>query len=74
MLSTLPFSYILGGVDSHVKRLAAEAVARLPDMSNRAIAEEIGVSEPTVRRMRLARASCDAPEKVTGKDGKARRT
>jgi hypothetical protein len=49
---------------------AAEAIAANPEKSNRAIAEEIGVSEPTVRR---ARASYDAPEAeaVTGRDGKS---
>jgi hypothetical protein len=46
---------------------AAEAVKANPEKSNRAIAEETGLSEPTVRR---ARASSDAPETVTGKDGK----
>jgi hypothetical protein len=48
---------------------AAEAIAATPEKSNRAIAEETGLSEPTVRR---ARASCDAPEPetVTGRDGK----
>ena len=46
---------------------AAEAVKANPEKSNRAIADETGLSEPTVRR---ARASDDAPETVTGKDGK----
>jgi hypothetical protein len=53
---------------------AAEAIAAAPEKSNRAIAEETGLSEPTIRR---ARASHDAPESVTGRDGKqypARRT
>jgi hypothetical protein len=46
---------------------AAEAIKANPRMSNRAIAEETGISEPTVRR---ARASYDAPER-TGQDGKS---
>ena len=42
--------------------------------SNRAIAAEIGVSEPSVRRARRSTASNDAvEEKRVGKDGKARR-
>jgi Winged helix-turn-helix DNA-binding len=47
---------------------AAKAVAENPGLSNRVIAAEIGVSEPTVRRARGA--SCDAPETVIGRDGK----
>jgi hypothetical protein len=47
---------------------AAEAIKAHPEKSNRAIAEETGLSEATVRR---ARASSDAPESVTGKDGKS---
>jgi hypothetical protein len=46
---------------------AAEAIKAAPDKSNRVIAAETGLSEPTVRR---ARASCDAPDTVTGRDGK----
>lgn len=42
---------------------------RLSGMSNRAIASATGVSEATVRRS-LAGASYDAPERITGKDGK----
>lgn len=49
---------------------AAEAIAAHPEKSNRAIAEEIGVGEPTVRRARNEAASPDAPETVTGRDGK----
>jgi hypothetical protein len=48
---------------------AAKAIADNPEKSNRAIAAEIGVSEPTVRRARGA--SDDAPETVTGRDGKS---
>jgi hypothetical protein len=47
---------------------AREAVEANPEKSNRAIAEETGISEATVRR---ARASSDAPESVVGKDGKS---
>jgi hypothetical protein len=47
--------------------IAKEAIKASPQKSNRAIAKEIGVSEPTVRR---ARASGDAPENVVGLDGK----
>jgi hypothetical protein len=49
---------------------AAEAIRANPEKSNRAIADETGLSEPTVRR---ARASDDAPEleRVTGRDGKS---
>jgi hypothetical protein len=50
---------------------AAEAVAAHPEKSNRAIAEEIDVSEPTVRRARDAAASHDAPDTVVGRDGKS---
>jgi hypothetical protein len=46
---------------------AREAIEASPQKSNRAIAAETGISEPTVRR---ARASSDAPAKVTGRDGK----
>ncbi len=47
-----------------------EAVAELAEtgMSNRAIADVIGASEPTVRRDRGA--SFDAPDEITGQDGK----
>src|SRR5262245_16113234 len=47
--------------------IAKEAIKANPQKSNRAIAEETGVSEPTVRR---ARASGDAPDTVVGLDGK----
>jgi hypothetical protein len=46
---------------------AAEAIRANPEKSNRVIADETGLSEPTVRR---ARASDDAPATVTGRDGK----
>jgi len=47
---------------------AAEALKANPEKSNRAIAEEIGANEKTVRK---ARADQSAPETVTGKDGKS---
>lgn len=51
---------------------ATEAIAANPHKSNRAIADEIGVSEPTVRRARTA--SHDAvDEPRIGLDGKVRR-
>jgi hypothetical protein len=46
---------------------ARRAVEANPEKSNRAIAEEIGVDEKTIRK---ARADLSAPESVTGKDGK----
>jgi hypothetical protein len=52
---------------------AAAAIAANPTKSNRAIADDLGVSEPTVRRARNATASHDAVGKRTGKDGKARK-
>jgi hypothetical protein len=53
---------------------AAKAVAESPDKSNVVIAEEIGVSEPTVRRARKKTTSShDEAEKRVGKDGKVRR-
>jgi len=51
--------------------LAKAAVAANPEMSNRAIAEKIGVGKDSVRR---ARTGAKAPvEKRVGKDGKARK-
>jgi hypothetical protein len=55
------------------KLRAAEAIAANPQKSNRAIADDIGVGEPTVRRARQeSGASHDAPERE-GKDGKVYR-
>ena len=48
---------------------AAEAVAAHPEMSNRAIASQIGADEKTVRKARSG-ADQSAPETVTGRDGK----
>jgi hypothetical protein len=50
---------------------AAVAIAADPTKSNRAIADEIGVSEPTVRRAREAGASHDAAATHIGRDGKS---
>jgi hypothetical protein len=52
---------------------AEDAIAANPQKSNRAIADEVGVSEPTVRRARKPTASHDAVAKRVGKDGKARK-
>lgn len=51
------------------KRRAAEAIAANPQKSNRAIAEEIGVSEFSVRDARKSGAMDHAPERE-GRDGK----
>ena len=55
------------GVAYKPVEVAKKAIEADPQKSNRAIAKETGVSEPTVRR---ARASGDAPDKVVGLDGK----
>jgi hypothetical protein len=44
-----------------------------PEMSDRAIAEECGVGNKTVSRMRAATVSNDTVGKRLGRDGKARR-
>src|SRR5262252_5049036 len=51
---------------------ATKAIAANPKLSNRAIAEQSGVGEKTVRRARVSTASPDAVETRTGKDGKVR--
>jgi hypothetical protein len=51
---------------------AADAVAKNPEKSNRAIADEIGVDEKTVRKVRST-ADQSAVEERTGKDGKTRK-
>jgi hypothetical protein len=51
---------------------AAKAVAENPEMSDRAIAAEIGVGPETVRRARKSTASHEAVGKRTGRDGKTR--
>jgi hypothetical protein len=53
------------------KQLAAKAIADNPGKSNRALAKEHGLSEPTVRRARTA--SPDAVDRRIGLDGKARK-
>ena len=53
--------------------LAAKAVKDSPGKSDRAIAEELGVSDRTVNRARASTATNDAVGKRTGRDGKARR-
>jgi len=58
------------GVDYKPKtQRAAEAIAAHPEMSNRAIASQIGADEKTVRKARSG-ADQSAPETVTGKDNK----
>ena len=52
---------------------AAEAVAANHLKSNRAIAKESGLSEPTVRRARTASDDAVVDELRIGLDGKARR-
>ena len=53
---------------------AAAAIAENPQMSNRAIAKELGVDEGTVRKSRsTADHSADDGEPRPGLDGKARR-
>lgn len=49
---------------------AAMAIERNPEKSNRAIAEETGVSEFTIRQARKEGAINIAPEKRQGRDGK----
>jgi hypothetical protein len=53
-------------------KIAAEAVAAHPEKSNRAIAEETGVDERTIRRVRISTAANAAVERRIGLDGKAR--
>lgn len=52
---------------------AEEALAENPQLSDRAIAEEIGVSDRTVNRARKSTATNVAVEKRIGKDGKQRK-
>ena len=61
-----PFTYMRAG------EIAAAAVARSPEKSDRAIAAEIGVSHPTVAKAREATGNNLPVEKRTGIDGKAR--
>lgn len=50
--------------------LARRAIEADPTRSNRAIAEELSISNQTVMRARQAAAPNGAPEKTTGRDGK----
>lgn len=59
-----PGEYITAGSRAQI------AIKANPKMSNRALANVTGLSEPTVRRARTG-ASNDAPEKRTGQDGKS---
>lgn len=52
---------------------AADAISKNPGKSDRAIAEEIGVSDQTVGRARRRTATPVAVTKRTGKDGKRRK-
>lgn len=52
---------------------AAAAVAANPEKSDRAIAAEIGVSHPTVGKVRKATGKLFPVEKRTGRDGKMRK-
>jgi hypothetical protein len=52
---------------------AAKAVAAHPELSDRAIATEIGVSDKTVAKARKSTADKSAVAKRTGRDGKARK-
>lgn len=53
--------------------IAAEAIKDNPEMSDRAIAAEIGVSHPTVAKARKATGKNLPVEKRVGKDGKKRK-
>jgi DNA-binding CsgD family transcriptional regulator len=50
---------------------AAAALAAHPEMSNRAIAAELGVSKDTVRNLRGSTAQNYAVERTVGLDGKS---
>jgi len=56
------------------RQRAAEAIAEHPEKSNRAIADDIGVDEKTVREARASTADWSAvDEPRTGKDGRTRK-
>jgi hypothetical protein len=52
--------------------LAARAIEKAPNRSNRVIAEEIGIDEKTVRKARKATADQSGVQKRKGKDGRER--
>jgi hypothetical protein len=52
---------------------AAKAIQQNPELSNRALAAQEGVSEATMRRERQRTASHDAVETRTGRDGRRRK-
>jgi hypothetical protein len=52
---------------------AADAIAKNPEMSDRAIGDAIGVDHKTVAKARKATGDSSPVQKRTGKDGKARR-
>jgi hypothetical protein len=52
--------------------IAAMAIARSPEKSDRAIAEEIGVGHATVSRARNSVVSNETPDERIGRDGKLR--
>lgn len=54
-------------------QLAAEAVAKAPEKSDRAIAAELGVGKDTVRRARTDQLAHHAPPQRVGRDGRRRR-
>ena len=59
-----PYEYVPAG------KAAAKAIEAKPEMSNNAIAKDIGVSEPTVRRIRGSLKDEPGGTKRKGKDGK----
>jgi hypothetical protein len=58
--------------EQYLVKRAEEAVAANPEKSDRAIAQEIGVSDKTVAKARKRTADQSAVAKRTGKDGKKR--
>ena len=60
----MPYAYVPAG------EAAAKAIEANPEMSNNAIAKDIGVSEPTVRRIRGSLKDEPGGTKRKGKDGK----
>jgi hypothetical protein len=58
--------------EQYLVKRAEEAVAANPEKSDRAIAQEIGVSDKTVAKARKRTADQSAVAERTGKDGKKR--